>query len=172
MTITWREAIQLWEEQENKIRAWRQNLIKEAENIRNSIEEKLNAPQDKTEIRCKDKHYNRRYVEIVDIVYQDIGINIEQAFTSSGELRFYISILLEKGTNTHPKQAFNLPIALRFENKAIQYALWYTENDTPDKWYDNKDEFINIALNQFRKHLEFDPIEGFDKKEKIGFLAN
>ena len=173
------ELNNLWIEQTEQYKLWRNSLIVNVEKLRSEVMTLLQPPRDVwIDINTKEQH---RYVELYHISDNPRPIRggfSDDSFTENNELVFGISVTFEHGSNAYPKQVLNMPVAVKFSNKIPEFAFVNCESKLPEgSWYSDVGKFAESMITKMLEYLRYDPFvgvadENIVKRTSIGFIPN
>jgi hypothetical protein len=170
-TMNYAELIVMWKQQIATFDRWKEDLFKNAEALRNRLEQALELSS-KT-WQDQEKKTENRYVEIFDITKEETqrdGNLSGEALTKHYELLFGISLTLDDGSKDNPKVFYQLPLATRYRDSVAEYALFDPQKTEVPEWESDMDHFMEIIFTQIRDYFNFDPYLGPRDDLEVGFL--
>ena len=164
-----------WSTQRELFQQWNLDLIQSSFSLRSAIREKLGVD----EIFWKDADTNedRSYVELSKIIgdkSEVIEVADSTMISEDGGLIFGISITLDHQSNSYPKGRYNLPVVIQYFAKELKYNFWDVVEEAPEKdsnWLNSEDDIANKIIERLDLYFSFDPKEGVNEKNRIGFIS-
>lgn len=88
-----------------------------------------------------------------------------------GELIVGLRLTLEHDANTFPKSHIWVGVCVRYNARKVEYSFYnYDLHQSDNQWSTDMDEFSEELIKRIVAHLSHDPLQGFNTKQKIGFI--
>lgn len=168
--ITHRHLSEKWFTQQDRLRERNENFEKAALALTTHIATALDAA-DKTYLDTETGQ---------PVPYISFGLNEtdpdQQAYLSeSGLFVFVLQIIVDKGAETYPKTSLQFPVALKYDRQNIYYGCWDKDDlelAEGTNWILGEAEFADFLLHKIDELLSYDPMEGVQSQNPIGFIIN
>lgn len=165
------ELNELWLKQRRNDQNWHHQLVGSAVSLLHSIRGLLKP--DPLTWKDLNSDIEHQYVEIVDFYGLDEPVQGVKDLSANdvGVLVYGIAVTFDHGPTSYPKHRIYIPVASRLQGSSPDYALFDRGKDSPDNdWHSDVDVFSKKLIDKLKSYLSHDAFDGFDKRQKFGFI--